>query len=945
MSAPTDAESCECVAASISNSSSTNSYPPAQHQSPSDSPDLTTPDTASTTRNAKHCQHILESISSSIARIKQNKSAFQRLLSRANLVLGLASSLSNGSDAMAALDSLKAFLDHFQCITSKLEEANFMHNFINKDTITAKVMDLNQSLTNVAQDISLAVQLDTRTWAHEDREDRKQDAEDLDQTLQHLIDNDYKILNALELKQVEYLEAIEALEKTIGDQVDRALEKNLEKQFLKIALTTLRRATPSATPTKSAITKPPEWVLTSWEFELGPVLSRGGFGEVLEALWLGHTRVALKRLHIRLETEKLKESFYREVATWYPLRHPNILPLLGACASAERPFMISPLMQRGHALQYLEYVGNQGVGGNAVETAGVKLLYEVSLGMQYLHARGVCHGDLKAVNVLVDEHGKACVADFGFAALKRYSTTKTSAGAAQFGGTLRWMSPERLQGGKLSSPVDVYAFGMTCYEILTLGEVPFTDTPDALLYQHIVHSHIRPELPEPVEDTCFSKSGPKLVNLMESCWTPDPLSRPTFAGVSITTKSILGNLESGALRSRSVPVALEVASNSSVKTSQRKELELTQRTAAGRTTLVGSIEPPPPLLPRPTSRPHLPIPSPPITHGAPSGTTSLTLTPASASFWTSTNSAQTKKHRNPIRYASTGQTARKSVPGDFKVLVVNTFGPGKTEIMGLLAGPPGAVTQDAAPLDTVPVLGDAVVEYFKYNDMKETVTVSLEYSGEALNVNVMFPEAGGRSSSVSKDSDKEAKAEKSRSTGFLSSILGVGSGVEPAHVKLRLALPHQVLETLCVNGGAGKTFIEWQDIAPSVETVQIRLRRGNVMGFFNGYTSLAMETESGKLDVRLAPKSGFGGGSSELKVGTGSVNAVVQGFQGKVDGAVGVGRIAFTGCDPDPSKYGDDGSISLTGSGWIDGNVCGYEGRGVFKVSLSVGTSSVAFRK
>ncbi|KAI8836935.1 kinase-like domain-containing protein, partial [Chytriomyces cf. hyalinus JEL632] len=290
------------------------------------------------------------------------------------------------------------------------------------------------------------------------------------------------------------------------------------------ALTCLRRASDSPSSTKSK--PPPEWVLTSWEIEIGESISHGGFGEVLKATWLGHTQVAVKRLHVRLETSKLKEDFLREVKTWYPLRHPHIVPLLGACATAERPFMVSPLMGRGHALQFMDWCGQR--DRNLIEVKAIKLLYEVSLGMQYLHARGVVHGDLKAVNILIDKNENAYVADFGFAALKQFTSTRnTGAGAASFGGTLRWMSPERLQGSKLSPPVDVYAYSMTCFELLSEGDVPFTDSPDALLYQHVVNAHLRPEKPSSCHET-FAATSNQLFRLMQTCWSPDPLARPSF---------------------------------------------------------------------------------------------------------------------------------------------------------------------------------------------------------------------------------------------------------------------------------------------------------------------------------------------------------------------------------------------------------------------------------
>ncbi|KAJ3068570.1 hypothetical protein HDU98_008282 [Podochytrium sp. JEL0797] len=259
----------------------------------------------------------------------------------------------------------------------------------------------------------------------------------------HLVDHEYKILNVLELKQVEYLSEM-PFKKKLTDHIDSTLEKTLPHLFTERALACVRRASGDP-PTTNSTSPTPPWVLTSWEIELGDPISHGGFGEVLHATWLGHTLVAVKRLHIRLETQRLRDDFLKEVKV-FPLRHPHVLPLLGACATAERPFMVAPYMAGGTALQYLERVRVE-----RREREGCNVLFGVALRMQYLHARGVTHRDLKAVNVLIDNHGTAHVSDFGFATLRQFSTTRLTH-LVSFGGTLRWMSPERLQGAKLSPP-------------------------------------------------------------------------------------------------------------------------------------------------------------------------------------------------------------------------------------------------------------------------------------------------------------------------------------------------------------------------------------------------------------------------------------------------------------------------------------------------------------
>ncbi|KAJ3122154.1 hypothetical protein HK100_012112 [Physocladia obscura] len=465
----------------------------------------------------------------------------------------------NAAKADSAV-SLLALVKQVATFVAKLSEAKFMHSFVNRDATAARMAVFNQELASIAQIMSLAIEADAKAWAEEDKEDRKLDLLELENTLQHLVDNDYKILNALELKQVEYFEAIEALQKSLTEQVDKALQqRSIDRLFMERALTCLQRATTNSTDPATQKMRaanlnngpPPQWVLTSWEVDVGETIARGGFAEVLKATWLSHTPVAIKRLHMRLETEKIRKDFLREVKTWFPLRHPNILPLLGACATSPHPFMVMPFMAKGHSLQYLEWCADT-FGRTNLEPKGVQLLYEISLGLQYLHSRSVVHGDLKAVNVLVDSHGVANVSDFGFSTLKQFSSTRASmtrssdgaiasaaAAPSNFGGTLRWMSPERLQGGHLTPPVDVYAYAMTCYEILSEGEVPLTEIPDVLLFQHVVNLHTRPAMPK---EHVYVNSGEALYRIMQTCWDPNPLARPTFSNLAINIKSIVGEV-------------------------------------------------------------------------------------------------------------------------------------------------------------------------------------------------------------------------------------------------------------------------------------------------------------------------------------------------------------------------------------------------------------------
>ncbi|KIM78163.1 hypothetical protein PILCRDRAFT_42654, partial [Piloderma croceum F 1598] len=78
----------------------------------------------------------------------------------------------------------------------------------------------------------------------------------------------------------------------------------------------------------------------------------------------------------------------------------------------------------------------------------------------------VIHGDLKALNVLIDDSGKAVLCDFGLSRIKADAMSKTARSVGEsIVGSRNWMAPEQLLGGLLKKPCDIYALGMTIYEV------------------------------------------------------------------------------------------------------------------------------------------------------------------------------------------------------------------------------------------------------------------------------------------------------------------------------------------------------------------------------------------------------------------------------------------------------------------------------------------------
>lgn len=81
--------------------------------------------------------------------------------------------------------------------------------------------------------------------------------------------------------------------------------------------------------------------------------------------------------------------------------------------------------------------------------------------LAYLHKEGVVHGDVKGANMLVSRDVKILLCDFGLAKIVGSATSTARSGM----GTFLWQAPELLEGGPKTFESDVYAFGITIYQV------------------------------------------------------------------------------------------------------------------------------------------------------------------------------------------------------------------------------------------------------------------------------------------------------------------------------------------------------------------------------------------------------------------------------------------------------------------------------------------------
>ncbi|KAG6833875.1 hypothetical protein H0H93_012924, partial [Arthromyces matolae] len=224
------------------------------------------------------------------------------------------------------------------------------------------------------------------------------------------------------------------------------------------------------------------------------------------------------------------KQFAREVLLWGQLSHSNVLPIYGLYRLRGRPCLVMPWMENGDVNKYLK---------EHPSASRLNLAIDVASGLQYLHAYGIIHGDLKGANILISTSGRAHVADFGLSSISsdpQILAWTSHSSISSKGGSVRWQAPELfdMENDQLvhnTKSSDVYALGCVCYEIFT-GQIPLSHITRDPTVMYQVKSGLRPSKPPPSSPP-WNQWGltPSIWSIMNSCWVESPLRRPTVKDI------------------------------------------------------------------------------------------------------------------------------------------------------------------------------------------------------------------------------------------------------------------------------------------------------------------------------------------------------------------------------------------------------------------------------
>jgi len=220
------------------------------------------------------------------------------------------------------------------------------------------------------------------------------------------------------------------------------------------------------------------------DYEIIGVLGRGGMGKVFRVRNLISERVeAMKVVLPDLEGDaELADRFLREIKVHASLDHPNIARLSTAFRIGNQLFMV---------LEYVDGVGlDEKLRGRPLPPPETIRYVDQILGaLGYAHERGVVHRDLKPANILVTAARVVKLTDFGIA---QAANTKRLTRTGMALGSLYYMAPEQITSGGIDARSDLYALGVTFFEMVT-GQRPIKgDSEYAIMRAQVEQTPVPP---------------------------------------------------------------------------------------------------------------------------------------------------------------------------------------------------------------------------------------------------------------------------------------------------------------------------------------------------------------------------------------------------------------------------------------------------------------------
>jgi serine/threonine protein kinase len=236
-------------------------------------------------------------------------------------------------------------------------------------------------------------------------------------------------------------------------------------------------------------------------YDLVRVLGKGAMGIVYEGRDPNlDRRVAIKTVKVENLSEEAATEyegrFRTEARSAARLQHPNIVSVYDSDRDGDMAFLVMEYIQGDDLKHHLD----KGVRYSLEQS--LKMIRDLLSALDYAHQQGIVHRDIKPANLLIEPGGRVKLTDFGVARIQDSGEATRTQGSMV--GTLKYMSPEQVQGQKIDSRADLFSVGVVLYQLLT-DKRPFDGDNDfSIIHQIIGHtpappSSFNPRLPSAID--------------------------------------------------------------------------------------------------------------------------------------------------------------------------------------------------------------------------------------------------------------------------------------------------------------------------------------------------------------------------------------------------------------------------------------------------------------